>query len=200
MKAWDSPDMQVRKDDRHAERFAQLLRSQAGAAHLGSQTVHGGAFAMVAEGVEFALRLGSIFVLARLLMPEEFGLVAMVIAFTAVAERFNDLGLSVATIQRRNITHDQVSTLFWVNAATGFAIALLVVALAVPIARFYGEPRLVAICMVLASTFVFSGRSGCRRSSSASAASSSRSAISIWGEPRSRAVRLRIRERGSSAR
>jgi PST family polysaccharide transporter len=157
MKAWDSPDMQVRKDERYEERFARLLGSQAGAAQLGSRTVHSGAFAMVAEGVDFVLRLGSIFVLARLLIPEEFGLVAMVTAFTAVAERFNDLGLSVATIQRRDITHDQVSTLFWVNAAMGFGIALFIVALAVPIARFYGDPRLVAICMVLGSTFVFNG-------------------------------------------
>jgi len=112
---------------------------------------------MGAQGVEFVLRLGSIIVLARLLVPEQFGLIAMVTAITTVAERFKDLGLSVATIQRKDITHDQVSTLFWINTGTGLGIALLIVALAVPIARFYGDPRLVAISMVLGSTFVFSG-------------------------------------------
>lgn len=157
MTAWHSPDMWPEHDDRYAERFERLLGSQASAANLGSRTIHSGALAMGAEGVEFVLRLGSIVVLARLLVPEQFGLVAMVTAVTAVAERFKDLGLSVATIQRQEITHDQVSTLFWVNTAMGVGIALLVVALAVPIARFYGDPRLVAICMALGSTFVFSG-------------------------------------------
>src|SRR5208282_6391661 len=129
------------------ERFETLLGSQAKTPTLKSRTVHSGAFAMGAEGVEFVVRLGSIIILARLLVPEQFGLVAMVTAITGVAERFKDLGLSVATVQRREITHGQVSTLFWINTATGLGIAFLVAALAVPIARFYGEPRLVAISM-----------------------------------------------------
>ncbi len=141
----------------NTERFKRLLGTQATAPDLKSRTVHSGAFAMGAEGFEFVLRLGSIVVLAQLLGPEQFGLIAMVTAITAVAERFKDLGLSVATIQRKEITHDQLSTLFWVNTGTGFGIALLIAALAVPIARFYDEPRLVAICMVLGSTFIFGG-------------------------------------------
>lgn len=141
----------------NAERFKRLLGSQGTASDLKSRTIRSGAFAMGAEGVEFVLRLGSIIVLARLLVPEQFGLIAMVTAITAVAERFKDLGLSVATIQRKEITHDQVSTLFWVNTGTGLGIALLIAALAVPIAWFYGDPRLVAICIALGSTFFFSG-------------------------------------------
>src|SRR5206468_9222764 len=135
-----------------AERFKRLLESQATESDLKSRTIRSGAFAMGAEGVEFILRLGSIIVLARLLIPEQFGLIAMVTAITAVAERFKDLGLSVATVQRKEITHDQVSTLFWVNTATGVGIALTIAALAIPIERFYGEPRLLAICMALGST------------------------------------------------
>jgi O-antigen/teichoic acid export membrane protein len=141
----------------NAERFKRLLESQATNSDLKSRTIRSGAFAIGAEGVEFFLRLGSIIVLARLLVPEQFGLVAMVMAITAIAERFKDLGLSLVTVQRREITHGQVSTLFWVNTTTGVSIAVLIAALAVPIARFYGDPRLVAICVALGSTFVFSG-------------------------------------------
>jgi O-antigen/teichoic acid export membrane protein len=141
----------------NTKRFKKLLASQGTPSDLKSRTIHSGAFAMGAEGVEFVLRLGSIIVLARLLVPEQFGLVAMVTAITAVAERFKDLGLSVATVQRKEISHDQVSTLFWVNTATGLGITFLIAALAVPIARFYGDPRLVPICIALGSTFFFGG-------------------------------------------
>ena len=59
-----------------------------------------GALATGAGGaLDFVLRLGSTLVLARLPVPEDFGLVAMVTAFTRIAERFATLGLSTATVQ-----------------------------------------------------------------------------------------------------
>jgi PST family polysaccharide transporter len=112
---------------------------------------------MTAEGVEFVLRLVSIAVLARLLVPEYFGLVAMVTAITTIAEQFKDLGLSLATVQRRFIDHHLVSTLFWINVSAGIGITLIICALAVPIAHFYNEPRLVPVCIVLSTSFLFGG-------------------------------------------
>ncbi len=140
-----------------AARFERLMNETAATADLKSRTLRGGAVAMGAEAVEFVLRVGSLLVLARLLLPEHFGLIAMVTAVTSVAERFKDLGLSIATVQREHITHEQVSTLFWVNTAMGMALVLLVAALAWPIAGFYGEPRLVAVTLAIASSFFWSG-------------------------------------------
>jgi O-antigen/teichoic acid export membrane protein len=154
---WSGPNSPNTPPVSNVERFKRLLGSQAKASDLKSRTIHSGVFAVGAEGVEFVFRLGSIIVLARLLVPEQFGLIAMVTAITGVAERFKDLGLSVATVQRKEITYDQVSTLFWVNAAMGIGLTLLIAALAFPIARFYGDPRLVAISVALGSTFFFSG-------------------------------------------
>ena len=122
-----------------------------------AKTARAGAYALAAEAVEFCLRLGSIIVLARLLVPEHFGLIAMVTAFTSIAERFKDLGLSIATVQRSTITRAQVSTLFWVNAGVGLGITLLVAALAWPVARFYADDRLFLIMVAIASSFFWSG-------------------------------------------
>jgi PST family polysaccharide transporter len=93
-------------------------------------------------------------VLARLLTPQDFGLVAMVYTFTGFLKIFNDAGLSTATIQREGITHAQVSNLFWTNIALGGGISLLLAALSPAIAWFYREPRLVAVTLALCGTFL----------------------------------------------
>ena len=93
-------------------------------------------------------------VLARLLAPEEFGLVAMVTTVMGFLRIFQDAGLSTATVQRREITHGQVSNLFWVNVGVGGVITLLVAASAPGIAWFYHEPRLEGITLVLSITFL----------------------------------------------
>jgi PST family polysaccharide transporter len=96
-------------------------------------------------------------VLARLLKPADFGLVAMVTAITSLGTAFADLGLSEATIQRKEITHDQVSTLFWVNLAIGLGLMAITLALAPVLAWFYKEPRLKDITFLLSLTFLISG-------------------------------------------
>ena len=75
-------------------------------------------------------------VLARLLLPYDFGLIAMESAIIGLIGMSADLGLTRATVQRAQITHAQVSTLFWVNCALGLALALVVAALAPAIAWF----------------------------------------------------------------
>jgi len=95
-------------------------------------------------------------VLARLLAPRDFGLLAMVTAVTGFAAIFRDMGLSMSTVQRQTITHAQVSTLFWINVAVGCGLALVLAAAAPLVAKFYGRPELLAITLAIAPTFVFS--------------------------------------------
>ncbi len=80
---------------------------------------------LAAQGIKLILQLGSVAILARLLQPSDFGLIAMVTVFTGLALQFMEGGLSMATIQRDQITHAQVSNLFWVNGALGTALCLL---------------------------------------------------------------------------
>lgn len=124
---------------------------------LTSRSVKGGAATVSAQGVRFLLRLVSVAVLARLLTPQDFGLVAMVTAVTNFIMMFKDMGLSSATIQRPQINQAQVSTLFWVNAVIGVVFAILTCLLAPVVSWFYGEPRLVGITVGLAAAFVFAG-------------------------------------------
>ena len=124
---------------------------------LTSKAVRGGAVIMAAEICSSVLRIASIAVLARLLIPEDFGLIAMVTALTVFAERFKDVGLGDATVQARNINHEQASSLFWINFSICIGIALILACLSKAVAWFYKDPRLTAITIVIASTFLFSG-------------------------------------------
>ncbi|MFE1744019.1 lipopolysaccharide biosynthesis protein [Coleofasciculus sp. H7-2] len=124
---------------------------------LKGRSVRGGAVTMVTQGCKFLLNLGSTVVLARLLSPQDYGLLGMVTSLTGFVYIFNDMGLSAATIQKAEVNHKQVSTLFWVNVALSISLALLTAAMAPLIAWFYGEPRLIWITLVVAGTFIFAG-------------------------------------------
>ena len=122
---------------------------------LKGKTIRGGMARMLAQGANFWLRLVTLMILARLLEPDDFGLLGMVTAFTGALGLFRDFGLSSATIQRATITDAQVSTLFWLNLLIGLGLGLLALAMAPAIAALYREPRLVGITAVLALGFVF---------------------------------------------
>lgn len=142
---------------RSSDRFAQLLQIPSGAEDFKASTLRSGTYAMAGSAVDFVLRLGSVAVLARLLLPEHFGLIGMVTALTAIAERFKDLGLMTATIQSRTLDHKQSSALFWVNTALGAVIMIVICLTAYPIAKFYADSRLHGITIAIATTFLWSG-------------------------------------------
>jgi O-antigen/teichoic acid export membrane protein len=126
-------------------------------ADLKGRSVRGGLITLTSQGGQFVMQSISTVVLARLLVPAEFGMVAMVTAITGLASAFADLGLSEATIQRKEITHHQVSVMFWINLAVGAGLTLITAALAPVLARFYREPRLVNITLLLSITFLIGG-------------------------------------------
>jgi PST family polysaccharide transporter len=125
--------------------------------NLKQRTISSGAITLAAQGVKFALTLGSTMVLARLLTPRDFGLFAMVTSVTGFLRIFKDLGLSTATIQRETITQAQVSNLFWINVAVSTVLGLVVAGLAPVVAWFYREPLLVGVTLALSITFLLSG-------------------------------------------
>lgn len=126
-------------------------------ADLKGRSIRGGAIAMGTQACKFVLQLGANVVLTRLLTPQDYGLVGMVTTVTNFVFIFKELGLSMATVQKAEINHGQISTLFWVNMALSATVALLTAAIAPVIAWFYGEPRLIWITLVLAVGVIFSG-------------------------------------------
>jgi hypothetical protein len=126
-------------------------------ADLKGRSIRGGVLTLIAQGAKFILQMTSTVVLARLLTPADFGLVAMAAAVTGFARLIGDAGLSAATIQRPKISHDQISTLFWINVIFSLLLMFAAATLSPAMAWFYGEPRVTAIMLVVAGTFLFSG-------------------------------------------
>jgi O-antigen/teichoic acid export membrane protein len=122
-----------------------------------TSSVRAVAVMMISQVCQFGLLFGINIIMARLLMPEDFGLVAIVTSIAAFFSLFNDLCLPMATVQRHEINHEQVSLLFWINTLWGCALAALVAATAPLFAKLYGDPRLTSIIAVLAISFIFIG-------------------------------------------
>src|SRR5438128_486570 len=112
---------------------------------------------ILSQGLRFLITMTGTIVLARLLNPEDYGLVGMVAAVTGFIALFKDFGLDAATIQRAHISSSQLSTLFYINVGLGGLITLLIAAIAPAVAWFYGEPRLNLITMVSAVGFFLNG-------------------------------------------
>ena len=123
------------------------------------RTIRGGMITSATQGILFVLRLVSIMILARMIIPEHFGLIGMVTALTVLIERFQDIGLGDAIIHRKDITHQQVSTLFWIILAICVLLTILVVSSAKVVAWFYNDQRLVWITIAFSANFVCSGLS-----------------------------------------
>jgi PST family polysaccharide transporter len=124
---------------------------------IGRHAVSGGVFTAASQGVRFLLNLAAATVLARLLTPHDFGLVAMAGALMTILRAFRDGGLSTATVQRENITEAQVSNLFWINLVLGATITLLGAALAPGVAWFFQDERITPIAIWLSLAFVLNG-------------------------------------------
>lgn len=105
---------------------------------------------LLKRGVQFIL---SIF-LARLLTPDDFGVVAMATIFVTWSEVFKDFGLGQALIQKKDISEEQVSTVFYLNIGMGGLLALILVLIAPFASKFY-ENEMVGWCVrVSALTFL----------------------------------------------
>src|SRR5206468_3839477 len=126
-------------------------------ADLKRKSVVGGVAAVSAQGAKFVVQTATMMVLARLLSPQDFGLQGMVVVVTGFLGLFRDAGLGMATIQRLEVTHEQTSTLFWINVAVGALLATLCGLLAPVIVTFYHEPRLYWVAVVSGMTFMFNG-------------------------------------------
>ncbi|WP_298992213.1 lipopolysaccharide biosynthesis protein [uncultured Pseudokineococcus sp.] len=124
---------------------------------LARHTARGVLWTVSGQWASQILRLLSIVVLARLLTPDDYGLVAMVWAITGFVSSVGSLGLSEAVVQRERVSHEQASTLFWLNVCVGLLLTGLVAAASPLLALFYGRPELVGITLALSATFFLGG-------------------------------------------
>ncbi|ROQ63871.1 O-antigen/teichoic acid export membrane protein [Rathayibacter sp. PhB152] len=124
---------------------------------LGGRALNGVGATLLWQGIRIGLLGLSIVILARLLAPADYGLLAMVTAVIGVGELLRDLGLSVAAVQAKKLESAEKTNLFWANTAAGLILATIVFFSSWGLAALYNEPRLVQITQVLATTFLVNG-------------------------------------------
>jgi len=147
-----SPAHQFVNDDRDRHFRTDHLK-----ADLGARSARGGAVTLSAQVCKFVLSTVSAIVLARLLTPQDYGLIGMVAIVVGFLGMFQYLGLSTATVKWSELNHQQVSALFWMNVALSAVIVVAIVA-ATPLAVwFYREPRLVGIMFSYAIATLLTG-------------------------------------------
>jgi PST family polysaccharide transporter len=102
--------------------------------------VRGAAASITASGLCLAAQLVSTVILARLLMPSDFGVVTMVTTFSLLVANFGLNGFTEAVIQFEEVEHYTVSNLFWLNSGAGLILAMAFAAAGSLLVRFYGNP------------------------------------------------------------
>ena len=107
--------------------------------------------AFLGQGVTFIVGL----VLARLLTPEEYGLVGIVLIFVVVLSGLVDAGFSQALIRKKDTTNDDYNTMFIVNMAISILLFSLLYVAAPPISDFFSRPELVPLTRVIGLVLVF---------------------------------------------
>lgn len=128
-----------------------------GGAEMRRLAVKGAGATVFAQGVILVIQILATVVLARLLMPHDFGVVAMVSTFSLLLTSFP--GFTEAVLQREDLTHSLASNLFWISVAVGVVLTAAFAGAGSLLAWFYGDPRVVYIAIALSLQILFNGLS-----------------------------------------
>lgn len=109
-----------------------------------------------AQGVSFVVSL----VLARLLTPEDYGVVSLITIFTSILTLFIDSGFKNALIQKKNADQLDFTTVFYFNVFLGAVLYFVMFAASPLIADFFGRPDMVAFIRVMSLTLLLGGING----------------------------------------
>lgn len=129
-----------------------------GSGAVGSRALGGGRTLALGTVVERLARLGRNMVLARIIAPDQFGIMSLTLATIAVFEAITEVGVKQAVIQnKRGDTPEFMNVAWWFSVVRGVLVAGLAVLLAGPIAGFYGEPELRTLLLVAPLTVLLTG-------------------------------------------
>lgn len=122
--------------------------------YLKKSTIKGLSWSLIesvsSQGIRFLIGV----ILARLLLPEMFGLVAMLLIFITLGEIFVDSGFGTAIIQKQELTEIETSSVFYFNIIIGFIAAALLFYGSTLIAKFYNQPALEPLAKSLSLIFI----------------------------------------------
>jgi PST family polysaccharide transporter len=113
----------------------------------------------VSQAARIVSQLANIFVLARILPPSDYGLMAMATVVTNLALLIRDQGTSAAIIQKESLEHNTINTVFWFNILIGLFLAVLIMVSAPLISNYFKHDELINILLLLALVFPISSSS-----------------------------------------
>lgn len=122
--------------------------------NLKSKAVKGAGINVIAQFTGLIFHIGGVIVLARLLTPKDFGLVAMVTAFSLWFMNFGENGFAEYIIQKQQIDKDEINSIFWLHVYIASALSLLFAIFGSFLVFFYSEPALWAIAAVMSTSIV----------------------------------------------
>jgi polysaccharide transporter, PST family len=118
---------------------------------------------LTASGIDLFLQVLTLMILARLLTPVDFGVLAMVTPFIWFIMNFGDLGLAGAVLQQTRLTEGQASAVFRINLLAGLSFAALFLAASPLLGWFYHDARVVPLAAALSLVFVLFGLTAIQR-------------------------------------
>lgn len=125
---------------------------------LGARAAKGAFVSVGGQALKAAIQMVGLVILARLLSPEDYGLVALTAVVVGIGEIFRDFGLSTAAVQARTLSAEQRGNLFWINLGIGCLLAAVVAGVVAPlVATAMNAPALADVMRLLALTFLLNG-------------------------------------------
>jgi PST family polysaccharide transporter len=120
-------------------------------ADLRARSVRSGFIAVAARATQILLQIGSVVVLARVLTPEDFGVIALVVPIMLLVSAVTNLGLQTSVIQRDALDQREVSGLFWLGARVNLLVCAAMAAIGPVLARVYEDARVTGVALVWAA-------------------------------------------------
>lgn len=126
-------------------------------APLAGRAVRGAITTGLSQAVKVLVGLASIVVVARLISPDQFGVVAMVSPIAGFVLLFQNMGLNQAVVQARNLSPEHTNALFWYNIIASTAVALVLLILSPVVGWFYDDPRPAYVTAATSLTMLVAG-------------------------------------------
>lgn len=135
------------------------LQGPSGGSQFRRLSIRGAGVTLLAQSNMFLVQLAGTLILARMLLPSDFGLVTVVTTFSLFLASIGQVGFPEAILQRENIDHQVASNLFWINLGIALALTLAFAATGSLLAKVYGDARLSLIAAGASLSIFFTSTS-----------------------------------------
>lgn len=116
--------------------------------------VKGVLWTAIAKYSGIIISMVSSIILARMLCPEDFGIIAIANILSIFLSMFSDMGIGAAIIQKRELNENDYNHIFSCSVYLGVLLAILMILFSSPFANYYGDTRIITICRILSVVLI----------------------------------------------